>query len=61
MSAMATPQTATSQVETTRNAFAYVLVGSGTFREGSNPRAVLTEQIARPDEQQPFVGAVRPR
>jgi redox-sensitive bicupin YhaK (pirin superfamily) len=35
-------------VETTRNAFAYVFAGSGTFRESSEPRAVLTEQAAEP-------------
>jgi quercetin 2,3-dioxygenase len=33
------------KVETTRNAFAYVFAGSGTFRDASNPRAVLTEQV----------------
>ena len=37
------------KVETTRNAFAYVFAGSGTFRDASNPRAVLTEQGADPD------------
>jgi len=37
------------KVETTRNAFAYVFAGSGTFRDASRPRAVLTEQVARPD------------
>jgi redox-sensitive bicupin YhaK (pirin superfamily) len=37
------------KIETTRNAFAYVFTGSGTFRDASNPRAVLTEQVARPD------------
>jgi redox-sensitive bicupin YhaK (pirin superfamily) len=37
------------KVETTRNAFAYVFAGSGTFRDGSDPRAVLTEQVAQPD------------
>ncbi len=37
------------KVETTRNAFAYVFAGSGTFRDASDPRAVLTEQVARPD------------
>jgi len=36
-------------VETTRNAFAYVFAGSGTFRDASDPRAVLTEQVAQPD------------
>jgi len=32
-------------VETTRNAFAYVFEGSGTFRDASEPRAVQTEQV----------------
>jgi redox-sensitive bicupin YhaK (pirin superfamily) len=34
------------KVETTRNAFAYVFAGSGTFRDASDPRAVLTEQAS---------------
>jgi redox-sensitive bicupin YhaK (pirin superfamily) len=37
------------KVEVTRNAFAYVFAGSGTFRDASEPRAVLTEQAAAPD------------
>src|SRR5213079_832919 len=37
------------KVETTRNAFAYVFSGSGTFRDASHPRAVLTEQVERPE------------
>ena len=37
------------KVETTRNAFAYVFAGSGTFRDASAPRAVLTEQVAKPE------------
>jgi hypothetical protein len=36
------------KVEVTRNAFAYVFAGSGTFRDASNPRPVLTEQAAAP-------------
>jgi hypothetical protein len=36
-------------IETTRNAFAYVFAGSGTFRDASDPRAVLTDQVAKPD------------
>jgi len=36
------------QVETTRNAFAYVFAGSGTFRDASAPRAVLTESAGDP-------------
>ncbi|HLZ00056.1 MAG TPA: pirin family protein [Candidatus Angelobacter sp.] len=38
------------RVETTRNAFAYVFAGSGTFRDASSPRAVLTEKTDRPDD-----------
>ena len=34
------------RVEVDRNAFAYVFAGSGTFREASEPRAVLTEHTA---------------
>ena len=37
------------QVETTRNAFAYVFAGSGTFRDSSAPRTVPTDQVAKPD------------
>src|ERR1700686_2396849 len=37
------------QVETTRNAFAYVFAGSGTFRDSSEPPPGLTEQVAKPD------------
>jgi hypothetical protein len=36
------------KVEVTRNAFAYVFAGSGTFRDASAPRAVLTESAADP-------------
>jgi len=36
-------------IETTRNAFAYVFAGSGTFRDASDPQAVLTDQVANPD------------
>jgi len=32
-------------VDRTNNAFAYVFAGSGTFRDASDPQAVLTEQI----------------
>jgi redox-sensitive bicupin YhaK (pirin superfamily) len=39
------------QVETTRNAFAYVFAGAGTFRDASNPRAVLTESAVDPNAQ----------
>jgi redox-sensitive bicupin YhaK (pirin superfamily) len=36
-------------VEVDRNAFAYVFSGSGTFRDASEPRAVLTESTDKPD------------
>jgi len=36
-------------VETTRNAFAYVFAGSGSFRDASEPQAVLTESGADPN------------
>ncbi len=36
------------KVETTRNAFAYVFAGAGSFRDSSDPRAVLTDEVARP-------------
>jgi len=39
------------QVETTRNAFAYVFAGSGTFRDASLPQAVLTESAVDPNAQ----------
>ncbi len=37
------------KIETTRNAFAYVFAGSGSFRDASDPRAVLTEHAADPN------------
>jgi hypothetical protein len=37
------------QVETARNAFAYVFAGAGTFRDASNPQAVLTESATNPN------------
>ncbi|HLH05255.1 MAG TPA: pirin family protein [Bryobacteraceae bacterium] len=37
------------KVETTRNAFAYVFAGAGTFRDASDPHAVLTESAVNPD------------
>jgi quercetin 2,3-dioxygenase len=37
------------QVETTRNAFAYVFAGAGTFRDASAPQAVLTESAVDPN------------
>jgi redox-sensitive bicupin YhaK (pirin superfamily) len=38
-------------VETTRNAFAYVFAGSGTFRDASDPKAVLTESAVDPNAE----------
>jgi quercetin 2,3-dioxygenase len=37
------------KVETTRNAFAYVFAGSGSFRDASEPRAVLTDEVEKPN------------
>ena len=37
------------QIETMRNAFAYVFAGSGTFRDASDPQAVLTESAVDPN------------
>jgi redox-sensitive bicupin YhaK (pirin superfamily) len=37
------------KVETTRNAFAYVFAGAGTFRDASEPHAVLTESAVDPN------------
>jgi redox-sensitive bicupin YhaK (pirin superfamily) len=36
-------------VETTRNAFAYVFAGAGSFRDASAPQAVLTESAVDPN------------
>ncbi len=44
------------KIETTRNAFAYVFAGSGTFRDASEPRAVLTESAVDPNAP-PFYDA----
>jgi len=38
------------QVETTRNAFAYVFAGSGSFRDASALQAVLTESAVDPNK-----------
>jgi redox-sensitive bicupin YhaK (pirin superfamily) len=37
------------KIDVTRNAFAYVFAGAGTFRDSSAPRAVLTEKVESPD------------
>jgi len=37
------------QVETSRNAFAYVFAGAGSFRDASAPQAVLTESGVDPN------------
>ena len=39
------------KVEITRNAFAYVFAGAGTFRDASAPQAVLTESGVDPNAQ----------
>src|SRR5258707_385463 len=39
------------KVDITRNAFAYVFAGSGTFRDASAPQAVLTEQATNPNAE----------
>src|SRR5205085_1631824 len=37
-------------VDTSRNAFAYVFAGSGTFRDASNPRQVQTDHVGAPTD-----------
>ncbi|HKS68702.1 MAG TPA: pirin family protein [Candidatus Acidoferrales bacterium] len=37
------------KISTERNAFAYVFAGAGTFRDASEPRAVLTDQVVDPN------------
>jgi quercetin 2,3-dioxygenase len=37
------------KIEVTRNAFAYVFAGAGTFRGASDPQPVLTEHAAQPE------------
>lgn len=37
------------KIDVTRNAFAYVFAGAGTFRDASEPQAVLTEHTAKPE------------
>jgi redox-sensitive bicupin YhaK (pirin superfamily) len=37
------------KIDITRNAFAYVFAGSGTFRDSSDPQPVLTEHTAKPE------------
>jgi redox-sensitive bicupin YhaK (pirin superfamily) len=37
------------KIDTRRNAFAYVFAGAGSFRDASDPQAVLTEQVHRPE------------
>src|SRR5205807_45880 len=45
------------KIETTRNAFAYVFAGSGTFRDSSTPQAFLTEQATHPNAQRVYDAA----
>ena len=37
------------QIDVTRNAFAYVFAGAGSFRDASSPQAVLTESAVDPN------------
>jgi quercetin 2,3-dioxygenase len=37
------------KVDTSRNAFAYVFAGAGTFRDASEARPVLTDKVVNPD------------
>jgi redox-sensitive bicupin YhaK (pirin superfamily) len=46
-------QRRTLPVETSRHAFAYVFAGSGTFRDASSPRKVLTEGAGQHDAPVP--------
>lgn len=39
------------QIDVTRNAFAYVFAGTGTFRDASQPQAVLTESAVDPNSE----------
>jgi redox-sensitive bicupin YhaK (pirin superfamily) len=39
------------KVDVTRNAFAYVFAGAGTFRDASAPQAVLTELGTNPNAE----------
>jgi len=39
------------QIDVTRNAFAYVFAGAGTFRDASTPQAVLTESAVDPNAE----------
>lgn len=43
-------QRRTLPVESSRHAFAYVFEGSGTFRDASKPRPVLTEKVGGDDD-----------
>lgn len=47
-------------VETTRQAFAYVFEGSGTFRDASEPRGVLTEPVTTAGAPASSAGVVGP-
>jgi redox-sensitive bicupin YhaK (pirin superfamily) len=44
------------QVETYRNAFAYVFAGSGAFRDASEPHAVRTDIVGSGVERPDFIG-----
>jgi len=46
----------TLPVETTRHAFAYIFEGSAVFRDASEPRAVMTEQVEAGGAAAPEMG-----
>ncbi|HLA90706.1 MAG TPA: pirin family protein [Gemmatimonadaceae bacterium] len=50
----------TLAVETSRHAFAYVFEGSGTFRDASAPRGVLTERVGAAAGATPTTTAAPP-
>jgi len=44
------------KVETNRNVFAYVFAGDGTFRDGSDPQPVMTENLAADGSEELTIG-----
>ena len=51
----------TLPVEVTRHAFAYVFAGSGTFRDASNPRPVLTDNTGTSTDDNAIYNDARDR
>jgi quercetin 2,3-dioxygenase len=57
-----TPNTRkTLKVDVTRHAFAYVFAGSGTFRNASGPRPVLTDNTGTADDEKAVYNDARDR